>query len=157
MPSPPKGKRARTNDRPGLIGKRKRRTKAEVAAEKAAKVNKATIAATTEKRILTELAEIELEQEKMANLQRKAVIHFQVEPAADASTGTGTLAADESELEMVTSEDLTELIDEEMERFVDDGDDGGSDGSSTEDNKSGPKKGIKKVSSQNSQPSYSEY
>ena len=141
MPSPPNGKRARTNDHPGLVVKRKRRTKAEMAAEKATKADKANIAAAAEEKILTELAEIELEQEKMNALQRKAVIRAQ--PAADTSTGMGTAdGLDEVEMVIAEAEDLTDLIDKEIEGFVDDDDD--DEGSIADETELGPKKGMAK-------------
>lgn len=117
MPSPPKEKRVRTNDHPGLIGKKGRRTKAEVAAEKAAKEAKETIAAATEDRALTKLAEIELEQEKIESTRRKAVIHKH--PATKAAVDTP--GEDSIQLaDMDTGEDLTELMDEEMKEIDDD-------------------------------------
>jgi hypothetical protein len=140
MPSPPKGKRVRTNDHPGLVGKQGRRSKAEMAAEKAAKAAKATIATTTEKRVLTELAELELEQVKMDTTRREAVIRRQ--PAAKVSTGTPD--EDSLQAEMDTGEDLTGLIDEEMEAFVDDND--GSESSNEGDDESAAREMIKKVS-----------
>ena len=57
--SSPKEKRVWTNNHPGLIGKKGHHTKAEVAAEKAAKEAKETTATATEEMVLTELAEIE--------------------------------------------------------------------------------------------------
>jgi hypothetical protein len=140
MPSPPKGKRVRTNDRPGLIGKQGRRSKAEVAADKAAKVAKATIATTTEKRALTELAELELEQAKTGTARCEAVIH---------RYRTNDEDHDRLQAEADTGEDLTGLIDKEMEVFDDDDDGSDSESSASDDDdvESGGKKGMsKKVS-----------
>jgi hypothetical protein len=142
IPSPPKGKRVRTNDRPRLIGKRGHRSKAEMAADKAAKAAKATIATATEERALTELAELELEQAKMSTARREAVIH---------QYRTNDEDHDRLQAEMDTGEDLTGLIDKEMEAFDDDDSEDGSDSglsASDEDGvESGAKKGMsKKVS-----------
>ena len=131
MPSPAKEKRAHTNDHPGLIDKKGRRTKAEVAAENAAKKAKETAAAATEERVLTRLAEIELEQEKMEVIQCKAVIHKH--SAMKASVGTP--GEDSVQVNMDTGEDLTELIDEEMKEIDDDDDD--DDESDQDDDDSG--------------------
>jgi hypothetical protein len=134
MPSPPKGKRVRTNDHPGLVGKQGRRSKAEMAAEKAAKAAEAAEATATEKRVLTELAELELEQVKMDTARREAVIYRQ--PAAKASIGTPD--EDSLQAEMDTGEDLTGLIDEEMEVFEDDDD--RSESTDEDEDESGAKK-----------------
>jgi hypothetical protein len=145
MPSLPKGKRVRTNDHPGLIGKQGHRSKAEVAAEKVAKVAKVTIATATEQRVLTELAELELEQEKMDTAQREVIIHRR--PATKASTDTP--GEDSLQADINTSEDLTELIDEEMEKFdnSDDESDEDDDETDEDDDELGAKKGVtKKVS-----------
>ena len=62
MPSPVTEKQPRSNNHPGLIGKRGRRTKTEVAAEKAAKETEAAIAAASREQVMDTLAEIEIEQ-----------------------------------------------------------------------------------------------
>jgi hypothetical protein len=116
MPSPPKGKRVQTNDHPGLIGKKTRRTKAEVAAENAAKEAKETADAATEERVLTKLAEIELEQEKTEAVRRKAVIHKH----SAIRDSVGTPGEDSVQADMDTGEDLTELMDEEMKEIDED-------------------------------------
>ena len=75
--SSPKEKRVLTNDHSGLIGKKGHCTKAEVAAVNAAKEAKVTTAAATKERVLTKLAEIEIEIEKKKTeaIRHKAVIH----------------------------------------------------------------------------------
>jgi hypothetical protein len=77
MPPPTTEKRVRTNDHPGLIVKNVRRSKAEVAADKATKEAKAAIAAADDEKAFARLAGIELEQENTEKTRRKAVVRKQ--------------------------------------------------------------------------------
>jgi hypothetical protein len=82
--TPPKGPHKWTNERPGLIGKKKRRTKAEIAAEKAAK-EAAKAAKVAEAKELAEakaeatarLAMMEVDQEDAEAERHQRVIHRQ--------------------------------------------------------------------------------
>lgn len=75
--TPPKEPRKRTNERPGLIVKKKRRTKAEIAAEQAAKEARARDEAAAKAMALTGLVNIELEQEQEEAMRRKYVLRRQ--------------------------------------------------------------------------------
>jgi hypothetical protein len=76
-PVSPKGPRKRTNEHPGLIGKKPRRTKAEVAAEKAAKAAKAKALEVTKAEAMASLATIEMDQECAEANQHRRVIRRQ--------------------------------------------------------------------------------
>jgi hypothetical protein len=66
--------RVRTNEHPGLIVKRTRRTPAEVQAAKAAKVAKTAAAAEDSERTIQVLAEVELEQAAMEADRREKTV-----------------------------------------------------------------------------------
>jgi hypothetical protein len=72
-----KGPRKRTNEHPGLIGKKPRRTKAEVAAEKAAKEAKAKALEVTKAEAMASLATIEMDQECAEADQCRRIIRRQ--------------------------------------------------------------------------------
>jgi hypothetical protein len=73
----PKGPRKRTNEHPGLIGKKTRRTKAEVAAEKAAKEAKAKALQVKKAEAMASLATMEMDQESTEAEQRRRIIRRQ--------------------------------------------------------------------------------
>ena len=76
--TPPKGPRKRTNERPGLIGKKKRRTKAEIAAEKAAKeAAKAAKVAEAKEEATARLAMMEVDQEDTEAERHQRVLRCQ--------------------------------------------------------------------------------
>ena len=68
--------------------------------------------------MLTNLAEIEIEQEKTEVIRRKAVIHKH--SATKASKSTGTPGEDSVQANMDMDKDLIELMDEEMKEIDDD-------------------------------------
>ena len=110
MPPPATKKRVQTNSHPGLIGKKTRRTKAEIAADKAIKESEAAIAAAVEEKTLVRLADIELEQERAEKTRLQGIIRKR--PAAATNTTdawedgnpTGMMDVD-------SAEDLTHLMD----------------------------------------------
>jgi len=134
--SSPKEKRVWTNDHPGLIGKKRCCTKAELAAENAAKEAKETATTASEERVLTELAEIEIEQEKTEAIRCKAVIHS----AMKASKSAGTPGEDSVQVNIDMGEDLMELMDKEMKEVDDD------DESDQDDDEGTVQERVKKVS-----------
>jgi hypothetical protein len=75
--TPPKGPRKRTNERPGLIVKKRRRTKDEIAAEKAAKEAKAKAMAAARDNAVRGLANMELDQEHDEAMRRQHVLRHQ--------------------------------------------------------------------------------
>jgi hypothetical protein len=112
MPPPATDKRVRTNDHPGLIGKKERRARADMAADKAAKEAEAAIATATKERAMTELIKMEQEQETREQCRHKAVIRHQA-----TTKGLGdTPAEDEgrSPVHMGVFADVAELIDTEV-------------------------------------------
>ncbi|KAI0289301.1 hypothetical protein BC826DRAFT_971075 [Russula brevipes] len=74
---PPEGQRKRTNERPGLIGKKRRRTQQEVAAERAEKEAKAKADAAAKVDAVAGLADMELDQGQEENLRRQRVLRYQ--------------------------------------------------------------------------------
>jgi hypothetical protein len=72
--SPPKGPRKRTNERPGLIGKRARRTTAEVKSAKAAKEAEKRAAVEDHKDAMNRLAQMEIDQEQEKLAKDKRVV-----------------------------------------------------------------------------------
>jgi hypothetical protein len=136
MPPPAMEKRARTNDHPGLIGKRGRRTRADIAADKVAKEAEAALAAATRERTMTELAEMELEQEEREARRRKAIIwHLDTVNASSPPTGDG------NQVTVDVGEDLTNIIDEEMAQGLGD-DDSDESAGDQEDDDIEPKKKV---------------
>jgi hypothetical protein len=112
MPPPATEKRSRTNDHPGLIGKKARRARADMAADKAAKEAEAAIATATKERAMTELTKMEQEQEMREEFQHKTVIRHQV-----TMKGLGDTPAegeDGSPVHMGVFADVAELIDTEI-------------------------------------------
>ncbi|KAI9452026.1 hypothetical protein F5148DRAFT_1289806 [Russula earlei] len=75
--TPPKGPRKRTNERPGLIGKKGRRTQQEIAAERAAKEVKTKAEAAARVEAVAGLVDLELEQEHEETMRRQCVLHRQ--------------------------------------------------------------------------------
>jgi hypothetical protein len=75
--TPPKGRRKRTNECLGLIGKAGRRTKEEVAAQKAEKEAKAEAAAVAKADAVARLAEMEMDQEHAVVVQCQRVLRRQ--------------------------------------------------------------------------------
>lgn len=72
--TPPKGPRKQTNERPGLIGKKRRRTKEEVAAERAAKEAEVQAAAEAKVDAVASLAKMELDQEQQETTCRRQIL-----------------------------------------------------------------------------------
>ncbi|KAI9442802.1 hypothetical protein F5148DRAFT_1293155 [Russula earlei] len=75
--TPPKGPRKRTNECPGLIGKKGRRTQQEVTAERAAKEVKTKAEAAARVEAVAGLVDLELEQEHEETMRRQCVLHRQ--------------------------------------------------------------------------------
>ena len=76
--TPPKGPRKQTNEHPGLIGKRGQCTNKEVAAEQAAKEAKIKAMATAKSDTVTDLVEMELDQEQQEATCRQCILWRQV-------------------------------------------------------------------------------
>jgi hypothetical protein len=74
---PPEGQRKGTNEHPGLIEKKKRRTQQEVAAERAEKEAKAKADAAAKVDVVAGLADMELDQGQEENLRRQCVLRHQ--------------------------------------------------------------------------------
>ena len=69
----PRGPRKRTNEHPGLIGKTRRRTKEEVAAEKAEKEAKVKAVAAAKADAVAHLAKMEVDQEHAVAMQHQCI------------------------------------------------------------------------------------
>jgi hypothetical protein len=133
MPPPATKRRVRTNNHPGLIGKKTRRTKAEIAADKAIKESEAAITAAVEEKTLARLTEIELEQESAEKTRLKEIIRKR--PAAATNTTDATQSDDNPTgmMEVDSDENLSHLLDvDDSGNSDDDKDQSDTDGSDTE-------------------------
>jgi hypothetical protein len=143
MSPPATKKRVPTNNHPGLIGKKTRRSKAEIAADKAIKESEAAIAAAVEEKTLTRLAEIELEQESMEKIRLEEIIRKRPHcaPAAatnitDSDAAQGDVSHGDNPTSMnvdsEVEEDLSHLMDVDYSGDSDDDNDLSDDSDSTE-------------------------
>ena len=135
MPPPATKKRVPTNNHPGLIDKKTRRSKADVAAEKAIKESKAAIAAAVDEKILARLAEIEMEQESTEKKRLEEIIRKR--PAAATMTDTtdaaqGDVSGNPTGMDVDSDEDLSQLMMDVDNSGDSESDDDQSDGSDTE-------------------------
>jgi hypothetical protein len=134
MPPPATKKRVPTNAHPGLIGKKTRRSKAEMAADRAKKEAEAAIAAAVDEKTLTRLAEIEMEQAEAEKIRLKEIIRKQ--PAAATNTADSEASQEDGGSDSSAGMDIDSYEDLSHLMNVDDSDDSGDDNDLNDDSDS---------------------
>ena len=114
--TPPSGPRKRTNEHPGLIGKKGRCTKAEVAVEKAKKEEKAKAVAAAKVGVMAQLVEMEVIQEAKEAMRHQQILRRQpsvLDVLADAADDSGEEVdwgtAGDTDIESSSQRELTPM------------------------------------------------